>query len=90
MGLANAVEHCAYEPFWILFVLGALGTMLASIALGAALLIWGALGRWRGVLLVAAAAGLMLGTDRGGAAVFGVAWTILGVSLLAGGPVLER
>ena len=82
MGLANGVEHCAYEPFWLLYVLGAMTMVLSTAALGLALLVTGALGRWRGLLLIAGAVGLMLGPDRGGTAVFGAAWVVFGLTLL--------
>lgn len=83
MGVANGVEHCAYEPFWLLYVFGALGLVLSTVALGLGLLVTGAMGRWRGLLLVAAALGLMmLGFDRGGTAVFGAAWIVFGLTLL--------
>ena len=83
MGVANGVEHCAYEPFWILYVFGATGMVLSTAALGLGLLVTGGLGRWRGLLLVAAALGLMmLGFDRGGAAVFGAALVVFGLTLL--------
>ena len=82
MGLANGVEHCAYEPFWLPYVLGAMAMVLSTAALGLALLVTGALGRWRGLLLIAAVVGLMLGTDRGGTAAFGAAWIVFGLTLL--------
>jgi hypothetical protein len=83
VGVGNGVEHCAYEPFWLLYVFGALGLTLSTAALGLGLLVTGAMGRWRGLLLVGAALGLMmLGFDRGGAAVFGAAWVAFGLTLL--------
>ena len=89
MGVANGVEHCAYEPVSLLYVFGAMGTFLSTVALGVALLVTGALGRWRGLLLIAAAVGLMLGTDRGGTAVFGAAWIVFGLTLLLDRPALQ-
>ena len=82
-GVGNSVEHCVAEPFFLLYVGGALMYVLASCVLAAGLLVTGQLGRWPGLLLgVAALAGLMLGGyERGGAAVTGVAWLTLGVLL---------
>jgi len=82
MGLANGVEHCAYEPFWLLYVFGAIGMVLSTAALGLGLVVTGAMGRWRGLLLVGAALGMMLGSDRGGAAAFGAAWVVFGLTVL--------
>ena len=82
MGVANGVEHCAYEPFWLLYVFGAIGMVLSTAALGLGLVVTGAMGRWRGLLLVAAALGMMLGADRGGAAAFGAAWVVFGLTVL--------
>ena len=82
MGVANGVEHCAYEPFWLLYVFGAIGMVLSTAALGLGLVVTGAMGRWRGLLLVGAALGLMLGSDRGGAAAFGAAWVVFGLTVL--------
>jgi len=90
MGLANGLEHCAYEPLWLLYVLGALGLTLSTAALGLVLLVTGALGRWRGLLLVTAAVGLMmLGFDRGAAAVFGGSWLVFGATLVVDRQALE-
>ena len=82
-GIGNSVEHCVAEPFFLLYVGGALMYVLASCMLAAGLLITGQLGRWPGLLLgVAALGGSMLGGyERGGAAVTGVAWLALGVLL---------
>ena len=82
-GAGNSVEHCVAEPFFLLYVGGALMYVLATCGLAAGLLIAGQLGRWPGLLLgVAALAGLMLGGyERGGAAATGVAWLTLGVLL---------
>jgi hypothetical protein len=83
-GLANGVEHCAYEPFWVLYVLGATLTVLAAVALGAGMVATGALGRWRGVFLIAGAVGMMFGFERAGGALFGAAWLAFALSLFVG------
>ena len=81
-GVGNSVEHCVAEPFFLLYVGGALMYVLASCVLAAGLLITGQLGRWPGLLLgVAALGSWMLGFEGGGAAVTGVAWLTLGVLL---------
>ena len=82
-GVGNSVEHCVAEPFFLLYVGGALMYVLASCVLAAGLLITGQLGRWPGVLLgvAALAPGMLGGFERGGAAVTGVAWLTLGVLL---------
>jgi hypothetical protein len=82
MGVANGVEHCAYEPAWLLYVFGAMGMFLSLAALGLALLVTGAIGRWPGALLVVAALTPWLSFDRGAAAVLGATWLVLGVALL--------
>ena len=82
MGLANGVEHCTYEALSLLYVFGGLALVLSTAMLGLGLLVTGGLGRWRGLLLVAGAVGLMLGADRGGTAVFGAAWIVFGLTLL--------
>jgi hypothetical protein len=83
-GIGNSVEHCVAEPFFLLYVAGALTYTLATCVLAAGLLLTGQLGRWPGLLLgVAALGGLMLGgSERGGAAVTGVAWLLFGVLLV--------
>jgi hypothetical protein len=73
-GIGNSVEHCIAEPFFLLFVAGGLTYVLAGCGLAAGLLVTGQLGRWPGLLLGVAALGLMvLDSERGGAAVTGVA-----------------
>jgi hypothetical protein len=89
MGVGNGLEHCVYEPLWLLYVLGALGLTLSAAALGLVLLVTGALGRWRGLLLVTAAVGLMLGFERGAAAVFGGSWLVFGATLVVDRQALE-
>ena len=82
-GLANGVEHCAFEPFFLLYALGGLVFVVSTAILGVSVLVSGALSRWLGVLLVVAAlAPMMLSFDRGGAALGGAAWLVLGVALL--------
>ena len=81
-GSGNAVEHCVAEPFFLLFVAGAMAYAFGSLALAGGLLISGQLGRWPGLLVAAAAIGLMAGTDRGGAGVTGVAWLAFAASLV--------
>jgi hypothetical protein len=93
MGLGNAVEHCAAEPFFIVYVAGAMLMFLATAALGVVALVirqGRTLGRWRGVLLIVAAFALWLSFDRGGAALLGLAWIAFGVSLMVGGEEGER
>lgn len=71
-GVGNSVEHCVAEPFFLVYVAGALTFALASCVLAAGLLVTGQLGRWPGLMLGAAALGLMfLGSERGGVAVTG-------------------
>jgi len=78
-GVGNSVEHCLAEPFFLVFAIGLLVYVLASCALGVALVVTRQLGRWPGLLLSAAALGLNLSFERGGAAVAGVAWLLFGV-----------
>jgi len=74
-GIGNSVEHCVAESFFLLYVAGALTYTLATCALAAGLLITGRLGRYPGLLLLAAALGLLaFDSERGGAAVTGIAW----------------
>ena len=81
-GVGNSVEHCVAEPFFLLYVGGALMHFLATCGLAAGLLLTGQLGRWPGLLLgVAALGGSMLGYEGGGAAVTGVAWLLFGAML---------
>ena len=81
-GVGNSVEHCVAEPFFLLYVGGALMYVLASCVLAAGLLITGQLGRWPGLLLgVAALGSVVVDFEGGGAAVTGVAWLTLGVLL---------
>ena len=84
-GVANGVEHCAFEPLFLLYALGGLAFVISTAVLGFTVLVTGAVGRWPGVLLlVAALAPMMLSFDRGGAALGGAAWLMLGVALLVG------
>ena len=78
-GIGNSGEHCLAEPFFLLFAAGLLVYVLASCALGAAWVMTAQLGRWPGLLLIAAALGLNLSFQRGAAAVTGVAWLLFGV-----------
>jgi hypothetical protein len=78
-GIGNSVEHCLAEPFFLVFAAGLLVYVLASCALGATLVVTAQLGRWPGLLLSAAALGLNLSFERGGAAVTGFAWLLFGV-----------
>jgi hypothetical protein len=80
-GYGNAVEHCVAEPFFLLFLGGAMAYVLTTTLLGIALLRNGELGRWSGVCLVVAALGLMLGFDRGGPAITGAGWLALAASI---------
>lgn len=80
-GFGNAVEHCVAEPFFLIFVAGLMAYLLATLVLAVTLLLTGALGRWLGLFLLGTALGLMLGFDRSGAAVIGVAWLAAGASL---------
>lgn len=74
-GIGNSIEHCVAEPFFLLYVAGALTYTLATCALGVGLLITGRLGRYPGILLGAAALGLLaFDSERGGAAVTGIVW----------------
>jgi hypothetical protein len=87
--VANGVEHCGYEPLSLLYVLGATVSTLAVAALGIAWLITGAMGRWRGLLLIAAAAApMLLQFDGGGAALSGASWVLFGLSLLVARPAV--
>lgn len=82
-GVANGIEHCAFEPFFLLYALGGLVFVVSTAILGVIVLVTGRLGRWPGVLLVVAAlAPMMLSFERGGAGVGGAAWLVLGVALL--------
>jgi hypothetical protein len=69
------------EPFLLIFVAGLMAYLLATLVLAVSLLLTDALGRWLGLFLLGTALGLMLGFDRNGAAVIGVAWLAVGVSL---------
>lgn len=80
-GIGNSIEHCVAEPFVLLYVTGGLTYVLASCVLAVGLLVSGQLRRWPGLLLAAAALGLMVGFERGGAAVAGVAWLAFGAFL---------
>lgn len=82
-GLANGIEHCAFEPLFILYALGGLVFVVSTAILGVSVLVSGALSRWPGALLIVAAlAPMMLSFERGGAALGGAAWLVLGVALL--------
>jgi len=82
-GLANGAEHCAFEPLFLLYAAGGLIFVVSTAAFGLIVLVTGALGRWPGVLLIAAAtAPMMLSFERGGAALGGAMWLVLGVALL--------
>jgi hypothetical protein len=83
-GLANGVEDCAAEPFFLLYVAGATVNAFAVLVLGVGIMVTGALGRWRGALLVAGALGVMQGFERGGGALFGGAWLVFALSLFVG------
>lgn len=81
--IGNSVEHCVAEPFFLLYVAGALTYTLATCALGVGLLITGQLGRFPGLLLGAAALGLLaFDSQSGGAAVTGIAWLGFGALLV--------
>ena len=70
-------EDCAAEPFFVVYVAGALLLFLATAALGVSALVirqGRTLGRWQGVLLIVAAFAPWLSFDRGGAALLGYAW----------------
>ncbi len=82
-GLANGAEHCAFEPLFLLYAAGGLIFVVSTAAFGLSVLVTGALGRWPGVLLIAAAiAPMILSFERGGAALGGAMWLVLGVALL--------
>lgn len=82
-GVANGVEHCAFEPLFILYALGGLVFVVSTAILGVSIVLTGAIGRWPGALLVVAAlAPMMLSFERSGAALGGAAWLVLGVALL--------
>jgi hypothetical protein len=82
-GLGNAAEHCAFEPLFALYAAGGLAFVVSTTAFGLSVLVTGALGRWPGVLLIAAAlAPMILSFEHSGAAVGGAAWLILGIALL--------
>jgi hypothetical protein len=84
-GVANGVEHCVFEPLFLLYAAGGLVFVVSTTLLGASILVTGALNRWIGVLLVVeAVAPMMLSFDRNGAALQGAAWLARGVVLLAG------
>lgn len=81
-GTGNAVEHCAAEPFFLVYVAGSALYAVMSCVL-AVLLIRSELHRWTALFIGAAALGLMMfGSDRGGAAVTGVAWLACAASLV--------
>lgn len=82
-GLANGIEHCAFEPLFILYALGGLVFVVSTAILGVSIVLTGAIGRWPGALLVVAAlAPMMLSFDRGGAGLGGAAWVVFGLTLL--------
>jgi hypothetical protein len=83
VALGNSAEHCVAEPFFVLYVAGSLGYLLAGVAFGGVLLVSGRLGRWPGPAIAAAAiAPLMLGYERGGAAIAGIAWLALAAFMM--------
>jgi hypothetical protein len=81
-GVANGIEHCVFEPFWLLNVVGATAVFLSTAALGVLLFVTRSVFGWRSLLLVAGAAGMMLSFERGAAAVYGAAWLAFGISLI--------
>jgi hypothetical protein len=87
-GYGNAVEHCVAEPFFVFFVGGLMVYLLITSLLGVVLLRTGELSRWIGLFFVVSALGLMLGLERGGAAVVGAGW--LGVAVSMGSLALAR
>lgn len=77
VGIGNTLEHCAAEPFFLLYVLGGVGLLLGSAVLVLSLLIrrpW-QLGPLAPVcLFVAGWGGLMVDYEHGGASLIAAGW----------------
>jgi hypothetical protein len=86
VGIGNTLEHCAAEPFFLLYVLGGMGLLAGSAVLAVSLLIrrpW-QLGPLAPVcLFVAGWGGLMVDYEHGGAVLIAVGWIAFGVVVLA-------
>ena len=78
-GIANSVEHCLAEPFFLLFAAGLLVYVLASCALGAAWVMTASKPAVGPSPIDCRCARLELCFERGAAAVTGVVWLLLRV-----------
>jgi hypothetical protein len=82
-GLVNAAEHCLHLPIGILFVAGAVASVLALGAFGIGTFRAGVLPGWMGLAILAGSAALQILSQQGGPYLFGSAWIAVGAGLLA-------
>lgn len=83
-GVANGVEHCAHlEALGLVYALGLMVSIFATIGLGIALVWAGGLPRWVGWVVAAGALAFLLGAEQGwGRPADAIAWAAVGLGLL--------
>jgi len=77
LGVGNFLEHCTFDALFLVYVFGALTTVVSSVALGVVLLLQGGFARFAGVAIISGAIALSAAYEVGGAFVFGLAWISL-------------
>lgn len=95
-GVVNAAEHCLHLPIGLLFVVGALVTVVALVVFAASVIRSGVSPKWMGATLLVGTLALQLAGQQGGVYVFGLAWMAVGSAVLIRGhgpqaaPVADR